>query len=239
VKLLSINNDAKTIKGRKLGYLTGVQYLAPTTEAGVGDLCPFSTPGCATACLFTAGRGAFNNVRESRIARTKLFMLDRASYWPQLIDETAALVRKAERESLTPAVRLNGTSDIKWEGLRYKGRTIFEHFPDVQFYDYTKWPASKRPADALPANYHLTFSRSELTTDADIDENIADGRNVAVVFSTRKGQPLPESYLGHRVIDGDESDVRFGDSVGVIVGLRSKGKAKLDDTGFVVNMEVA
>ena len=82
----------------------------------------------------------------------------------------------------------------------------------------------------LPSNYHLTFSKSEVTTDEQINRVIELGGNVAVVFRDR----LPKTYRGIEVVNGDDSDLRFKDKKGVIVGLIEKGLAKKDETGFVV-----
>lgn len=51
--------------------------------------------------------------------------------------------------------------------------------------------------------------------------------NLAVVFDQ-----LPEIWNGVRVLNGDLSDLRFLDNAG-IVGLRAKGGAKKDNSGFV------
>jgi hypothetical protein len=118
--------------------------------------------------------------------------------------------------------RLNGTSDIRWETVEVDGHAnIMELFPTVQFYDYTKL-VNRR---ALPANYRLTFSLAENNDLA----AWASGLNVAAVF---KGK-LPATFMGRPVIDGDETDLRFLDPVGIVVGLKAKGKAKKDQTGFV------
>jgi hypothetical protein len=234
--ILSVGNDAKTVKGEKLGYLTGIQYLAPAMNSGFVDLCKYKSAGCEIACLFTAGRGVFASVQSARVERTRRFVYDKAAYMAALVTETEALVRKAARQSLIPAVRLNGTSDIPWErvpvtvdGVRYVN--IMALFPTVQFYDYTKYPMHTRPT--LPANYHLTMSRSE-TNERDALQALAAGRNAAVVFAVKRGQPLPATWHGWPVIDGDLSDVRFDDPVGVVVGLRGKGQARNDTSDFVV-----
>jgi hypothetical protein len=131
-KLLNIDNNAKTIKGQKLKVKTAILYLAPANESGF-NMCPMASAGCKAACLFTAGRGKFNNVRQGRINKTIWFMKDRSSFLKQLIKEIKNHAEKCKREGYTPAVRLNGTSDVSWE--RFK---IFEMFPNVRFYDYTK-----------------------------------------------------------------------------------------------------
>ena len=247
--LLSIGNDAKTRKGTKLNVLTAVQYLAPYTEAGVGNLCPYASAGCATACLFTAGRGKFDNVRQSRIDRTVLFMKDRQTYTTKLIFEIARHQRKAEKLGMIPAVRLNGTSDIKWESITIVingvkvANNIMELYPEIRFYDYTKWPNSKRPKESLPSNYDLTFSRSE-TNDSQILDNLQNGRRVAIVGNTKKTATVPATFTAldgsvWPIIDGDTTDVRFNDQQGVVVWLRAKGDAKKDQSGFVVQVEAA
>jgi hypothetical protein len=212
-----------------LGYLTAIMYLAPASLAGV-NVCNHSSIGCRFVCLNTAGRGRFDNVQQARIRRTALFFYNRSEYDAQLEKEIFAHVRKAKRLNLIPAVRLDGTSDIPFERVPFLDSVnVMAHFPDVTFYDYTKYPYTARPSSKLPSNYHLTFSRSETTTDNDIAENLANERNVAVVF-----HKVPASYHGVPVIDGDTHDMRFLDKSGVIVGLKAKGKAKKDRSGFVV-----
>ena len=128
--LLSVNADAKTSKGTGTGYLTGILYLAPGSLAGVGNLCPHASPGCLAACLFTAGRAAmFEDINIARVRRTRFLKLDRAGFVAVLIGEIRALIRKAEREGLKPAVRLNGTSDLPWENLAPE---VFAAFPKIR-----------------------------------------------------------------------------------------------------------
>jgi hypothetical protein len=261
--LLTINSDPKTIKGLKYGILTGVLYGTPATGSGAWNDCPFASVGCMMACLNTSGHGGIsidvdglNTVQIARLIRSAYFHLQREAFWAQLIKEIKALVRKAARLGLKPAARLNGTTDIKWEstpvtqyGVRIASN-IFELFEDVQFYDYSKWPYAKRPNSSLPANYHLTFSRSESNGD-DITENLAHGRNVTVVFGifANSSEPMPTMWQGVPVIDGNVSDIRFQDPTGVVVGLKykdSKGSsraatkagrlAEAVDSGFVVGV---
>lgn len=230
--LLSVGTDAKTVKGEKLGVLTGILYMAPHTLGGGRSVCPHSTAGCRAACLYSAGRGGFNSVQEARIRKTKAFQMDPDSFVQNLKDDVRWLVVKAARQGMTPAIRLNGTTDIPWENYG-----IMQEFPDVQFYDYTKYPASSRTD--LPANYHLTYSLSEKPT-AGVQALAwkMRGVNTAVVFSGK----LPPGFkftdaMGYEVpvIDGDLSDLRFTDPKGVVVGLKAKGKARgpVDGTGFV------
>lgn len=231
--LLSVNADAKTVKGTEYGVLTGILYLAPSDESGVINTCPNASPGCRAACLFTAGRGAFNNVKQGRIKKTLWFHRDRQGFLRQLIKDITALIKKANKAGMLAAVRLNGTSDIAWESLKMDGKNLMEHFPSINFYDYTKAPfrIAQYAMGKLPTNYHLTFSRSE-TNQNEVDALWLTSVNVAIVF--RGG--LPASYQGRSVVDGDVSDIRFNDPEGCIVGLKAKGRARKNDSGFIVQV---
>jgi hypothetical protein len=222
--LLGVSTDAKTVKGEKKGILTGIMYLAPHTLSGV-NVCPMAElAGCAAPCLNTAGRGRMSNVQDARIRKTRFWHEDREGFLSVLRADIRKLVSKAKRLGMTPMVRLNGTSDIRWE---VEAPELFEEFSDVQFYDYTKLPNRKD----LPANYHLTFSYSGANERyaAFAQVAISNGLNVAVVFRNA----LPETFLGLPVVSGDESDVRPFDPDGVVVGLTAKGSAKRDTSGFV------
>lgn len=230
--LLAISRDSKTVKGEVLGYLTGILYLSPSL-----DLCPFShKAGCLEACLYTAGRGAMNKVQAGRKRKTDYFNSDRDAFMLELVSDIRALIRKALREGMTPAVRLNGTSDILWEtipvtvdGITYLN--IMSVFPGVQFMDYTKIVARfKRP---LPANYDLTFSYSGSDTyRASVLKAIAYRARIAVVF----GDIIPDTFLGMPVVDGDSSDLRFLDPQACIVALHAKGRAKKETGPFIVRL---
>jgi hypothetical protein len=240
MKLLSYSN-VKTIKGEKLGVKTAILYLAPGSISGV-NLCPFSSVGCLFSCLFTAGMGKFRSVQHARLAKTKLFLSDRKAFVELLKKDILSHIKRANKEGMTPAVRLNGTSDIAWENEKgIDGLNLMESFPSVQFYDYAKSPfrAIKMSQGKLPANYHLTFSRSE--SNQTWVDRMPIGISVAMVFSTKKGEALPLEYQGRIVIDGDETDARFLDpsfksGKGTIVGLRSKGSGKQDTSGFVIQL---
>jgi hypothetical protein len=227
--LLTVSNDAKTVKGLKKGYLTGILYGAPAETSGVMNTCTYSTPGCRAACLFTAGRAQFTpSIITGRINKTKWYHAEPTTFMDKLRKDIAALVRKATRDGLTPCVRLNGTTDIPKLAMQ-----LADEFPTVQFYDYTKIP---KPWLRTRSNYSLTFSLSE-SNEADAVDALQHGVNVAVVFAVRKGHALPTHYMGHEVIDGDLTDLRFTDKGtddrAVVVGVRAKGKAKKDASGFV------
>jgi hypothetical protein len=144
-----------------------------------------------------------------------------------LTTEIEKTIKSAEKKGLIPVFRLNGTSDLSWEKYDVvDGKNIFQMFPEVQFYDYTK--INNRKVKHIP-NYHLTFSKAD-GNDMDVRIAMSNGMNVAVVFK----KELPDTYLGRKVINGDETDLRFLDEKSVIVGLKAKGKAKKDTSGFVV-----
>ena len=234
-KLLSVGTDAKTVKGEAHGVLTGVLYLAPLNLSGY-QVCPKATAGCGAACLFTAGQGVYANVKASRLNRTRWFFEDRESFMEVLVADINRLIRKATKLGMTPAVRLNGTSDIAWEkfavtvaGVKY--RNVMAAFPAVNFYDYTK-VLGRTAALALP-NYHLTFSLAE-DNDADAIKALGQGYNVAVVMNAKRKEAKPATWGGYPVVDGDQTDIRFHDPKGGhIVALFAKGKATKDATGFV------
>lgn len=229
MKLLTSSNT-KIKKGEKLGWLSFGIHLAPASLSGF-NVCKDASAGCAAACLNTAGMGVFSNVQRSRIEKTRLFFTDKPAFMSQLVKEITSAVKSAAKKQMNPCFRLNLTSDLPWEKIRHDGKTIFELFPAVRFYDYTKSPdrMSAFLAGDMPSNYHLTFSRSESNSKA-VDAILKSGGNVAMVF--RKS--LPASFLGLPVVNGDETDLRFLDPQGVIVGLVEKGLAKKDSTGFVL-----
>lgn len=222
-KLLSVESDYKTSKGTKYGYLTGILYLAPATEAnGHDNLCPMATDECRKACLYGAGMAAvFPTIKRARVAKTLEYLQHPDAFKAKLVADIHDLIIEATMRGLAPAVRLNGTSDQPKLACE-----LARLFPTVQFYDYTKIP---RPWKRTRANYHLTFSFSGSNLTECMDA-LRHGINVAVVFA---GEP-PDTWHGIAVIAGDTSDLRFTDPVGVIVGLTSKGPAlKMATGGFI------
>jgi hypothetical protein len=229
-KLLNIDANAKTVKGQKKGYMTGILYLAPAKLSGY-EVCPMRSPGCTASCLNTAGRGIFSTTQKARIGKTIFFFADKLAFEKRLETEIVALKKKAFRNGFEPCIRLNGTSDISWE----KQTSLMQTFPDTQYYDYTKNNIRMMEflAGTMPKNYHLTFSLNEANLTQAL-EVLQLGGNVAVVFNTKKGKALPKAWNGFKVVDGDISDLRFLDKKGVVVGLRAKGKArKVKAGGFV------
>ena len=236
MNLLSTANP-KIQKGTKLGYLSFILHLAPADLSG-HNTCPKATAGCKAACLNTAGRGGMfkkgentNMIQKARIRKTLAFFNDREQFMADLAKDIRKGIKQATKLGLTPVFRLNGTSDLSFEKYEVEGaKNIFALFPDVQFYDYTK-VLGRKVADI--ANYHLTFSAAD-GNDADVNKAIAQGMNVTVVFDK-----IPAEYKGKPVFNADETDLRFLDPKGVVLGLKAKGRAKKDTTGFVVFMKQA
>jgi hypothetical protein len=237
----------KTDKGHARNVATAILYLAPSDASGIANTCVDASDGCRTSCLFKAGRGGFDPaVPAARIERTKHLKEDRAGFNVRLVKETVAHRARAGRKQMLCALRPNGTSDLPWEHYKLgDGRTLMQTFRDVQFYDYTKSArrALKHARGEMPSNYHLTFSRSEVN-EADCREVLDAGGNIAVVFKIcdckrpckHEIQDGVYTYMGRPVINGDRDDLRFLDPAGVVVGLKAKGPAKKDTSGFVVDI---
>lgn len=229
-QLIGVGNNAKTVKGDGSEYMTAIKYMKPfktVFKGKVHNICAMAeTAKCHEGCLVSAGRGQMSSVQRGRERKTLWYLSDRVGFMDALVNDITTFRRRQIKSGVQPCVRLNGTSDIM-----YEKSGIMDQFPDVQFYDYTK--IVKRAYGELPPNYHLTLSYSE--ADEEYAEQVlmavADtGVNAAVVFRDR----LPDTFKGFRVIDGDKDDLRFLDPKGVVVGLKAKGKAKQDTSGFVV-----
>ena len=224
----------------KEGYNTYILHLAPHTLSG-HNTCPKATAGCSAACLNTAGRGGMfkkgeftNNIQKARIRKTELFYENRNQFMELLVKDITLAIKQSKRMNLIPVFRLNGTSDISWEKYPVQMgevvySNIFNAFGFVQFYDYTKVLGRKV---SNISNYHLTFSAAD-GNDLDVLLARKAGYNIATVFGIKKTLPMPDSYMGLPVFNGDESDLRFLDPKQVVVGLYAKGKAKKDTSGFV------
>ena len=229
--------STKTVKGEKLGYLTAILYLTPDE-----NLCPLAKlAGCMDGCLYSAGRGAFNSVQKARQAKTDFWYTNQRAFLLSLCADIWRLLHtSAWNNDQKLLVRLNGTSDIPWENFPILfdgdsdgiGRTIFQLFPDVQFYDYTKHP-SRNLEGKTYENYDLTYSFSNITPKPISIKGLTNKNNsrVAVVF--QKKEDIPSSFRSWEVIDGDDTDVRHIEPKNVVVALYAKGKAKKDHSGFV------
>ena len=245
-KLIGVGTNAETVKGDGSEYLTAILYMTPykvwvETLGRYSNSCPMAEQaGCIDACLNTAGRGAFNNVQSARMRKAQWFYNDRVGFMKQLYHDVQKFVNYCKKRNIQPCVRLNGTTDIQWElipAMPHSKMNIFEQFPEVQWYDYTKI-ANRRKAKDIP-NYHLTWSYSNADPRyaAMLDTAIENGMNAAVVFRSNFIEVKPKcwhTWNGYPVIDGDKDDLRFLDPKGGhIVALYAKGAAKKDQTGFV------
>lgn len=235
MKLLSTGNP-KIMKGIERGFNTYILHLAPANLSGY-ETCPKRTEGCTAACLNTAGRGGMfkkgentNVIQKARIRKTKMFFEDRSAFMAMLVADIKLAIKQSEKKGLTPVFRLNGTSDLAFEKYEVvDGKNIFQMFPEVQFYDYTKILGRKV---SHISNYHLTFSAAD-GNDVDVSKAIKAGMNIATVFGLKKSVEMPSDFNGIKVFNGDDSDLRFLDPKNVIVGLYAKGRAKKDTSGFV------
>jgi len=222
--LLSIGRDAKTAKSVGKGYLTAVQYLAPSRF-----LCP-AADSCLDSCLFTSGLSAvFQKINHVRRARARFFVEHRSAYWRQLDLELRRFLALCDRRGLKPAVRPNGTSDVIWERV---GAHLFDckTFRRIRWYDYTKIQKRLLPSWSLPQRYTLTLSRDQTDSAVDAVWSVNPRARVSVVFGGR----LPSHWCDRRVVDGDAHDLTFLHRPGSVIGLKAKGPAKRDRSGFVV-----
>ena len=249
MSLLAIDSNAKTVKGREFGAITGIMYLSPSDLSGVVNVCPMAEiAGCKKGCLNTAGRGVMGPVQKGRLRKTLHYQNDYEKFMNELVKDIVSVVTKAKNNGAKPMIRLNGTSDIAWErkgftleearakrmGVEAKYyNNLMELFPDVQFYDYTK--IAGRFNKNLPKNYDLTFSYSGVESyQKQVDFAIKKGARIAVVF---RDENFPEEFMGMKTVDGDEHDIRPFNPQGVVVALKAKGKARYDTSGFVVDAE--
>lgn len=238
-QILLTTNNKKTIKGEKLGYITYILYMSPFTQNSKGiNVCSHASKGCVESCLVGSGNGGmFENVYQGRVKKTEHFLRDRVGFLFQVKEEIEKAIKKHKGKEII-TIRLNGTSDLPYEKYKvFEGKNIFEIFPDVQFYDYTK--NYLRFDKELPKNYHLTFSRSENNHKKSM-ELLKRGFNVAIVFDV-----LPTEFEGYKVINADLDDLRFLDDKNVICGLKYKKMTKKGannnlafESGFAIRTKI-
>jgi len=242
-----INTSAKLEKNGKVSHqYTYILYLAPAKTSGY-NVCEYSTNECRMGCLATSGHagieintGKSTTIRDCRIKKTKLFFEETAFFMQWLIAEIKQAQAKAIRDNFFFSVRLNATSDINWANVYVDGKNIFQIFPEVSFYDYTK-NADKFVNKA--ENYHLTYSYTGRNWDKCTDL-LAKGVNIAMVFDVKHESLLPAMYKGYKVINGDLTDYRIDDAKGIIVGLKWKrianrvNEKKILNSCFVVKPNV-
>ena len=230
-RLMFKSGNPKTDKNQSVEGLENIVVLhlnlAPADLSGY-NVCPMASQGCKSACLHTAGNPVFQAQKDKgRINRARFYMQDRDKFMTQLTRELVNFVKWCDKNKKIGVVRLNTTSDVSWENYN-----LFEKFPMLQFYDYTKIQkrALKFARGEYPPNYHLTYSLNEDNYDKAV-EVLNEGGNIAVVFR----KDLPDTFMGKKVVNGDLHDLRYLDPKNVVVGLKAKGKAKTDYSGFVMN----
>lgn len=218
-----VNISSKLTKNGNVGQFTYGVYLAPASTSGY-NVCLHSTPECRLGCLATSGRAAIDifsgvtRIADARIKKTKLFHEDQTFFMNWLVAEIAAYKAKAVKLGLYFSVRLNCTSDIDWATVKHNGLNIFEIYPDVQFYDYTKQITKLfNPI----ANYQLTLSYTGYKPEL-YKSMLKQGNNIAVVFNVKHETDLPKTFMGYPVVNGDLTDYRVADAKGVVVGLKWK-----------------
>lgn len=243
-KLSYLGNTAISMKLKKNIKVNGIKtyciYLSPASSSG-HNICPFASIECELGCLATSGRVKMETnskrvISDARLKKTLLYINNPDYFWSWVVAEIELAKQLAEKQGYGFAVRFNGTSDIDLTKVLINGKTLFELFPDVTMYDYTKNVGKFMNA---PKNYHLTFSYSGRNEDS-AKMLLKAGHNIAVVFNVQKGKELPKSFLGYKVIDGDLTDLRYADPKNVIVGLRWKNikdkaiNEKIKNSVFVV-----
>ena len=232
-KLLSEGtSNAKTEKNE---LKTFILYMAPANTNSFGiNLCPKASEGCMNSCLATSGRMGFSSNIAARIRKADFYIQFRTEFCELLYSELYRINKAAQKGNYKVAIRLNGTTDLDFFAILKNriGRDLFE-LSNLVFYDYTKilGKVKKYLSEIKSGKYVLTFSRSENNW-SECTEALNLGVNVAVVFDNK--EPLPSDYMGFKVIDGDKSDIEMLKNSGLILGLKAKGKAKKDKTGFVV-----
>jgi len=242
----SINASAKLAKNGKVNkqHTYGL-YLAPAKLSGY-NVCPNSTPECRLGCLHASGHTKMeinsggNRIQNARIKKARLLIENPEYFMRWLVTDIDAKRKLAEKQGYGFSVRLNCTSDIDWANVKLYGQNVFEIFPDVQFYDYTK---NVKKFINKPANYHLTYSYTGRNW-SECQDVMSKGHNVAMVFNVKKESEIPAMYKGYEVVNGDLSDYRVADAKGIIVGLKWKriankeNEAKVLNSVFVVTPEI-
>ncbi|MGI9360782.1 MAG: GP88 family protein [Parasphingorhabdus sp.] len=193
--LSPLNSNPKVAKNEKLNVSTAVLHLAPGDMSG-HEVCPKRSPGCSAACLHFAGNPVYQDAKtKARIKKTQLFFSNRNLFMNILALEMVSHILNVRKKGMTPAFRLNATSDIVWEKKTFilfpetaaiinkklpeadiTAKTIIALFPATIFYDYTAIPNR-----SAPGNYYLTFSLKEQNLH-DARGAIRQGFNIAVVF---------------------------------------------------------
>lgn len=220
--LINVNSSAKIVKGKKLNIYTGILYLKPADSVAKQTICAAAElAGCKAGCLESSGQLGMKTGDNAKIKRTICYLLEPERFNNELKREITKHHKK-HGDALT--IRLNGTSDIDFNGL-------IASMPAIQFYDYTK--IYYRVKNNQLPNYDLTYSGSA-NSDLTIKHTaraIKDGKRVVIAMNTAetKGEWVRPLSLGDiPLIDMDETDVRFKDAADAIGTLKRKGSNKAE-----------
>lgn len=234
MKTLLDTNAKNTKIAKTLNKANGKIRMASLSMMPTAILCPSSkAAGCFDTCLKYVGKYArTDNVVNARQRKTDWYMNDREGFLAKLRQELRRFSNLCAKQDVQGVVRLNVLSDISWED-----HGIPQEFPELEFYDYSKrglrikrLEAAHKRGELL--NYRLMFSysgREQFNTQVNLA--LSTDVPVAVVF---KG-PMPPEFFGRPVVDGDASDWDNVNAGRVVVGLKAKGSATTDTTGFVVD----
>ncbi len=228
-------SNVKMKKSLGEGVYTLGLFLSPHEWTGYTNLCVGATAGCAAVCLTTSGGGRYFGVQVGKMRKTYQYLFRHEEFMAQLVKEIEFGIAHAGRMGYELAVRLNGTTDIDWSQERYQGQTLFEIFPDVNFYDYTKrWNVIRASRD-IP-NWFVIWSRAETPVNQKLaGRALAEGLGISVVFDGA----LPAgnwTWNGVPVVDGDKHDaIHLYGGGSRVFALKAKGEARKDTSGFVVS----
>ena len=228
-----LSKGSTNSKTEKNSLETYILYLSPHTQNSKKiNICPKASKGCAAACLFSAGRGKFSNVIASRTNKTEYYLTDKKVFINQLSKELIKIAAKSIKQNKKIAIRLNGTSDQDFISIikKYNNLDLLnsDQFKNLVFYDYTAILGKIKKY--INTSYSLTLSRKE-DNENEILQALKLGGNVAAVFR----DDLPTTYKGFTVVNGDTSDLEMIYNKNVILGLKAKGDAKKDTSGFVID----
>ena len=237
--LFSLQQTKAEKSNKSEKYFSAIQHLSPSDESGIFNTCPFASKECRELCLKTTYRMRSDPSTKARINRTALLSQDPETYFHLLTGEILATHLKAEKLGKKAAIRLNGTSDIRWEkrsvnlfGESYNN--IFDAFPEIIFYDYTKFPLDKMQKALQQKNYFFVYSLSEKSTSLSEAKEYQDiGINTAAVFLDKFPQEFSLNGQEYPTLNGDESDLIFTYPKNHIICLKAKGKAKTQKSTFV------
>lgn len=237
-----VSTSAKIMHSQQYSHqYTYAIYLSPGNLSGY-NVCSHSTPECRSGCLNTSGRAGMEilsgktKIADCRNKKVRLLFEETEFFMNWLCSEIRMYQQKAIKDNFFFSVRLNGTSDIDWSNVFLNNLNIFEIFPEVSFYDYSK---SHLKFENKPINYHLTYSFTGRNIEHCLNL-LSKGYNIAVVFNVKNETELPKTFM-NPTVNGDLTDARFLDESPCIVGLKwkrianRKAEKQVLNSCFVVN----